>query len=243
MAVDFGKQIGPLPLGAWVVVVAGGLGIAWYSTRQGTEPEIVEDGSGQPGVGDGTVGGWIPQQPPTAQPNPNGKDSVTDNDAWYRYVFSELVARNYDSTLVDSALRKYLAGLSSKLSVAEWVIIRAALSIMPPPSPIPAQPDDPNPPTIPTPTVPKPPTSTPKPTVPKPPPPKPKPPAPKPRLRYYTVQRGDNLWNIAKRYYGSGIYWPKIYYANRANSIRLDRTVGFIRNPNLIYPGWRLIIP
>lgn len=50
----------------------------------------------------------------------------------------------------------------------------------------------------------------------------------------YTVKRGDNLWKIAKAYYGSGALWPKIYAANRA-------VIG--SDPNLIYPGQVFVIP
>lgn len=50
----------------------------------------------------------------------------------------------------------------------------------------------------------------------------------------YTVKRGDNLWKIAKAYYGSGALWTKIYAANKA-------VIG--NNPNLIYPGQVLTIP
>lgn len=49
----------------------------------------------------------------------------------------------------------------------------------------------------------------------------------------YTVVRGDCLWNIAKRFYGNGAQYTKIYNANR------DK----IKNPNLIYPGQVLTIP
>lgn len=49
----------------------------------------------------------------------------------------------------------------------------------------------------------------------------------------YTVVSGDCLWNIAKKYYGDGNQYTKIYNANR------DK----IKNPNLIYPGQVLTIP
>ena len=49
----------------------------------------------------------------------------------------------------------------------------------------------------------------------------------------YTVKKGDCLWNIAKKFYGSGPKYTKIYDANR----------GIIKNPNLIYPGQVLTIP
>ena len=50
----------------------------------------------------------------------------------------------------------------------------------------------------------------------------------------YTVVPGDSLWAIARRFYGDGTQWRKLYEANRA-------VVG--ANPNLIYPGQVLTIP
>ena len=50
----------------------------------------------------------------------------------------------------------------------------------------------------------------------------------------YTVKKGDNLWNLAKKYYGDGSQWRKIYDANR------DVIGG---NPNLIYSGQTYTIP
>ena len=50
----------------------------------------------------------------------------------------------------------------------------------------------------------------------------------------YTVVRGDCLWNIAKRFYGSGAKYTIIYNANKG-------VIG--GNPNLIYPGQVLTIP
>lgn len=49
----------------------------------------------------------------------------------------------------------------------------------------------------------------------------------------YTVKKGDCLWNIAKKFYGSGSKYTKIYNANKSK----------IKHPNLIYPGQKLIIP
>lgn len=49
----------------------------------------------------------------------------------------------------------------------------------------------------------------------------------------YIVVKGDCLWKIAKKFYGSGAQYPRIYNANK------DK----IRDPNLIYPGQVLTIP
>jgi LysM repeat protein len=54
-----------------------------------------------------------------------------------------------------------------------------------------------------------------------------------PQAKTYTVAKGDCLWNIAKKYYGSGADYQKIFAANK------DK----INNPNLIYPGQVLTIP
>ncbi len=49
----------------------------------------------------------------------------------------------------------------------------------------------------------------------------------------YVVVKGDSLWKIAKKFYGSGSQNTRIYNANK------DK----IKNPNLIYPGQVLVIP
>ncbi len=49
----------------------------------------------------------------------------------------------------------------------------------------------------------------------------------------YTVAKGDCLWNIAKKFYGSGAQYTKIFNANNPP----------IKNANLIYPGQVLTIP
>lgn len=57
---------------------------------------------------------------------------------------------------------------------------------------------------------------------------------PEPQSRTYTVVKGDCLWNIAKKFYGNGADYTKIYNANKG-------VIG--GNPNLIYPGQVLVIP
>lgn len=58
-------------------------------------------------------------------------------------------------------------------------------------------------------------------------------------LAVYTVryipERRDSLWRIAEYdfHYGDPFRWPRIWRRNR----------NLIQNPDLIYPGWQLIIP
>ena len=51
--------------------------------------------------------------------------------------------------------------------------------------------------------------------------------------KYHTVKKGDCLWNIAKKYYGDGRLYTKIYQANK------DK----IKDPHWIYPKQVLLIP
>jgi nucleoid-associated protein YgaU len=49
----------------------------------------------------------------------------------------------------------------------------------------------------------------------------------------YTVRRGDTLWAIAKRYFGSGLRYPTIFQDNRET----------INDPDLIHPQQQVKVP
>lgn len=51
--------------------------------------------------------------------------------------------------------------------------------------------------------------------------------------RYYTVQAGDTLSQVAEMWYGSGKHWKVILDANKS----------LITNPDKLRVGWRLRIP
>jgi len=51
--------------------------------------------------------------------------------------------------------------------------------------------------------------------------------------REYIVGPGDTLSNIARKYYGTGFKWEKIFQANQ----------GVMKNPDYIYVGQKIIIP
>lgn len=151
MAIDLGKQYGPLPLGAWLAVVAGGLGIAWYTRRSGATPIPMEDTSGVPGVGVGAPAPWTPitGTPPVTEPTPQEPQT---NDQWAVIAIRWLVAQGYPPNVADSAVRKYISGVA--LSVQEYTLIGLALvapSVGPPPQPLPPVEDqEPPPPPPPT---------------------------------------------------------------------------------------------
>lgn len=65
---------------------------------------------------------------------------------------------------------------------------------------------------------------------------KPSPRPSKPKPKTYTVVSGDTLWDIAKRKLGGGSKWPSIYKIPENK-----KTIG--SNPDLIYPGQKLVIP
>lgn len=228
---DLGKQIGPLPLGAWIVVVGGGLGIAWYSRQSGGgKTTVVEDTSGDPGVGVGA--GFYNASPVVVDNTPAGP--VT-NEEWARKAIDYLIAQGYDASAADTAVRKYLE--SSALSLAERALITIALTKLgSPPVPLPIPP--------PLPEVPKPVTQ-------KPPPPKPAPqPAPippRPSIRLVRVTpwptRTSTLYGIALQYYGNGNRWPELFSANRKGTTRPDGSPGYISNPNYLRPGDLVYVP
>lgn len=58
-------------------------------------------------------------------------------------------------------------------------------------------------------------------------------PQPKTSPKTYRVAAGDTLWFIAKKFYGDGSQYQKIFKSNR------DK----VRDPNLIFPGQVLTIP
>ncbi len=48
---------------------------------------------------------------------------------------------------------------------------------------------------------------------------------------YYTIQKGDTLWDLSQRFYNTQWYWPELWKQN--NDVP-------ILNPHLIYPGQRI---
>lgn len=56
----------------------------------------------------------------------------------------------------------------------------------------------------------------------------------------YTVVSGDTLWALAGRFLGDPTKWPQIWNLNQGRAEPGGKT---FTNPNLIFPGWTLLIP
>jgi hypothetical protein len=137
-------------MGVWLLVIAGGLAIAWYArTRTAAAPAAgtptattgnTAFGSG-PGAGDTQLGnGAGPVYGPDTTsaggtPTPT-QPAIQTNDDWYRQALTQLVAKGYDANTVDSALRDYLNGVA--LNATESAIKAVALTMVGPPPVTPA---------------------------------------------------------------------------------------------------------
>ncbi len=71
----------------------------------------------------------------------------------------------------------------------------------------------------------------------------------KTKKKVHTVSGNDTLWSIAKKYYGSGSYYTKIYNANKTIIEKTANKHGLVSSSHngvngwRIYPGTKLVIP
>ena len=65
------------------------------------------------------------------------------------------------------------------------------------------------------------------------------------KKKTHTVKSGDTLWGIAKKYYGSGSKWKKIYNANKSTIEKAAKKRGkkSSSNGHWIFSGTKLTIP
>lgn len=146
------KQVGPLPLGIWVGVVAVGVGASVLINRKtaGASSAAPSDSAGLTDATDGAFGtlpagvnlGGVVALPggiPSGQNanNPTGTTGIviTDNNQWLRTATDKLLALGYDPGLIDTSLRAYLAG--NQLTATQQAILNEALRLLgSPPFPV-----------------------------------------------------------------------------------------------------------
>lgn len=127
---DLGKQVGPLPLGAWIAVVGGGLTIGYFVSRNQSKADSTQTPVAEPGVGTG--GGQFIYEPPQDVSAPEEEQT---NDAWGRKVVNWLIGRGMTPYKADNTVRKYLSG--EPLEAAESAMMNLALAQFgAPPEPI-----------------------------------------------------------------------------------------------------------
>ncbi|MFJ8188083.1 hypothetical protein [Streptomyces sp. NPDC096105] len=253
LGATLGKKVGPLPLGVWIAAVVGGIGIAYVVRQRGDD-----DAEPEPYVPDGTIIG----QPNGVGQNGDDDDDRDDldvtpqtNEQWGRQAIQRMIARGYNPTLVDSAIRKYLAG--ETLTVTERALIAETLVVMGPP-PVPPPPEvpggtnpDPVDPITPKPPKPDPPQPGPKPPNPTKPLPQPKPPT-KPPARVYpkrwkSVVNGKNSsYSTIAAKYKLGISGMELYQyqlSKEAGRSAATRATLRKRGPHLIYAAGTTVLP
>lgn len=212
------KQVGPLPVGAWILVVGGGLGIAFYTSKR-TPAQVTEYAATgtEPGVG---VGSATPGFLPAPVPSAPVAEGYTDNDAWAVAAVRHLIATGSNPTQASIAVRKYLDGLS--WTAAEDVLLKSALKAIGPPPIIPVGGG-----AIPVPIPPTPTKSAPG--------------------IWVTAQKASpstmTLQAMAKRFLGYYAGWGVIFNANRQGVRRPDGTIGMVPISGAIKAGDRIWIP
>lgn len=67
-------------------------------------------------------------------------------------------------------------------------------------------------------------------------------PKPKPKGKMYAIKKGDTLWALARKNYGKGSEWRKIWNANKAAIIKRDKRNN--KQPgHWIHIGEKIVIP
>lgn len=227
MAVDLGRMYGPLPLGAWGAVIAGGLGLALYTRRQNaaevpTDPDqMPEDTGTTPGVGVGGSGQWTNVSPPA-----NGSadtSSAETNDQWGVMVIAKMIGNSYPAGPTNAGITKFLN--QGQLDAQEYAIVSEALRRFgSPPTPVPG-PFGPG-------AVAPPPSAG-----------SPRWPVPKAPFFQYTIQSGDTLAIIGSHY---GIAGGTLYAWNAAVLDYRARKTGNKTSSmqgKYIYAGTPIVIP
>lgn len=152
----YAEKVGPLPVGAWIGVVAGGVGIGLYLRHREANktPTVSSDEEGLALDEPGLTAGPIPTVGGSAGSTGGGaggtgttapdSSAPTTNQQWAIYAIRWLISEGWNPTTSDTAIRKWLAGY--KITAAENAVVQAALvQFGPPPEDVPLPVIDDNP--------------------------------------------------------------------------------------------------
>lgn len=126
LAETLAKPVGPLPLGAWIAVVGGGMGIAWYS--QSRSPSAAEEGDvllAEPDVGEGGSPIFAPVEP--GEPSP---PEFLTLDGWIAKAIRQAGALGASPLEIERALRLYARG--STLTVKQGDLVNRVIRLIGP---------------------------------------------------------------------------------------------------------------
>lgn len=200
---DMGKMVGPLPLGAWVAVLGGGLGIAYYTRHSGSAAPAAAVPVANDPVGTGGSGMWSDLTVPTT--STGSVSDPTTNDEWAVKAIKTLIGTGYPAINADQAIRRYVAG--ETLAANEAAMVNAAIALIGP-----------------TPQVLPPPTTG----IPTGPPPTPKP--TNNLYRYHTVKITESIFTVAA---SEKVSLSAVWQGNWNQITRLDGSPGILANYGL----------
>lgn len=125
-------RIGPMPAGAWAALVAGGLGIAYYTRSHPAASASTVDTAAAQEL-DNTVTGT------SAVPyTGSGAGEISTNDQWQARAVTYLISQGATGTSADEAVRNYLAGNTLTASQTALIdLVLAALGAPPSAPPLP----------------------------------------------------------------------------------------------------------
>lgn len=106
---DLGKQVGPLPMGAWLGVIGGGLAIAYFINKRqaaGDAAVATLDPNSDVGVG----GGQLIESPPTTV-TPDTPELEKTNQSWGIQAENFLIAASINPTDAHNTVAKFLSSM------------------------------------------------------------------------------------------------------------------------------------
>lgn len=159
------RRVGPLPVVAWLAVVAVGVAAAIAINRararraggdsSGSDSAPVEPSTGNPLGGLSSAGGGFAvgggggstatgQAVSPSSPFPPAEPTIRTNEDWAQQALRELIARGYSPTLAADVLSRWMGGLT--VSAQGAAMIDRALQLQgPPPIPVPPAVIEPSP--------------------------------------------------------------------------------------------------